>query len=1009
VVAPREPLTDYLAVEGGRLRSIDQILARSSADLGRQIRALKVVDEETAMTRIQLKAQQSAIKAHLDQDWKDIAKATDAGQRDAVEAASRTISKYENEMWSMAGVPQADLKDMADMEAKRAARSVRTMMDREQTSHRPLAGSVYRSKAVASGMVDNAVNSALARGLSVDQFASEIERLVNPLQPGGVSYVARRLARTEINNAYHAGSLRRYDESGMVDAVEWHKSKSHPEGDECDDLEANSPYDADKVPDKPHPQCLCFITPALPSQEDFIKNVLSDKYGRQKSFIQEVAPEAITAAALGTIALRVAPYAIRYAKRRILKSSLQKGPKIALKALNSSASREEVGDAITAARAAARKAQRDQLEELVRQAAETGQDIRDIAQQIKPVEIPKAPTPNAGALKPGAIVTDIRDRFPAGKIAANDLAKDSGNALKGPRKAPVNPLAPKVIEDHGSMDGVDLAKFRQARPEDFEAIPDMNDARQIALEHYTSGVSYDISDALRAGKIPGPDPIDSSVYEEMMKIVTSTRTTEDLILTRGIDVMDYTDFMPNVGPNKASWIGEVLEDKAFLSTSADDVPVWGNFELKIHVPKGSRGAYIDQYSMTPGQYEFVMPPDTKLKVIGVRDVKYSKKQLGQPYFEERENPLEKTILDVIAITDDEALEIAAKRRATPMAKAAAKVEGPNHLKVLNAAEYGTAQEKLDAVNLVKELNPKAYAKIPEASLAKLIRQAADGEYPSHNPEVRSAIEAGKRAAKAAIKKEADAAKALLAVADDASPAAIKAASKAPIAKAPAKTIEPKTKPSAGIEVKKKFRYATEDDVPRPDLPRLTMDKGVLSGEASDAQKAIWSYTGNSKGINKKLRDIDTGVAKTGLNKAQRKLHDDLLEIVNSGQTYSDLTFVRGVYAPAIKDILDAAEGDITKAVGMTMRDGAFLSTSVGEDAIWGPYQLNIMAPKGTRGIYVSDGHSLVGNQREFLMPPGSNMKITNVEVGSVVVDGRKTKKTYIDVVLVQDKISPADR
>jgi hypothetical protein len=779
MVAPREPLTDYLAVEGGRLKSIDQILARSSADLGKQIRALKVVDEETAMTRIQLRAQQSAIKAHLAQDWKDIAKATDAGQRDAVVAASKTISKYENEMWSLAGVPQADLRDMADMEAKRAARSVRTMMDREQSSFKPLAASVYRSKAISSGMVDNAVNSALARGLSVDQFASEIERLVNPTAPGGVSYVARRLARTEINNAYHAGSKRRYDESGMVEACEWHKSKSHPEGDECDDLEANSPYDADKVPDKPHPQCLCYITPALPDQEEFLKNVLSDKYGRQKSFIKEVAPEAITAAALGTVAIRVAPYAFRYAKRRILKSSLQKGPKIALKALNTEASREEIGDALAAARAAARKAQRDQLEELVRKAAETGDNIRDIAQQVKPVEIPKAPTPNAGALKPGAIITDIRDRLPAGKIAANDLAKDSGNAIKGPRKAPANPLAPKVIEDHGTQPGVDLAKFRQARPEDFDSITAADDATRVAIEHYTSGVSYDISDALRAGKIPGPDPIDSSVYEEMMKLVTSTRTKEDLIVTRGIDVMSYSDFMPNVGPNKASWIGEVLEDKAFLSTSADDVPIWGNFELKIHVPKGTRGAYIDDFSMTPGQYEFVLPPDTKLKVVGVRDVKYTKKQLGTSYFEERENSLEKTILDVIAITDDEALEIAAKRKATPLAKAAVKVEGPDHLKVLNAAEYGSAQERLDAVNLVKELNPKAYAKIPEGTIAKLVSEAATDAYPSYLPEVRTAIEAGKRSAKAAIKKEAEAAKALLAVADDASPAAIKAASKAP--------------------------------------------------------------------------------------------------------------------------------------------------------------------------------------------------------------------------------------
>jgi hypothetical protein len=74
-------------------------------------------------------------------------------------------------------------------------------------------------------------------------------------------------------------------------------------------------------------------------------------------------------------------------------------------------------------------------------------------------------------------------------------------------------------------------------------------------------------------------------------------------------------------------IGDIFIDKGFVSTTRD--PFYspglnGNFGLvliKINIPKGKRGVglFIENFSLFPKEQEFLLPPNTKLKLLSKND------------------------------------------------------------------------------------------------------------------------------------------------------------------------------------------------------------------------------------------------------------------------------------------------------------------------------------------------------------------------------------------------------
>lgn len=168
-----------------------------------------------------------------------------------------------------------------------ASRNVELAIARMSGRQIALSERIYRAKAFSNDQIGRKIDSALARGLNWRQFANEVRDSIRPDAPGGVSYAAKRLARTEINNAYHAMSAALNADKPWNTGMVWETSKSHPKTDICDLLAERSPYPLDEVPPKPHPNCLCFIYPETVSNEEFLRqfragqfdNYLQTNYG----------------------------------------------------------------------------------------------------------------------------------------------------------------------------------------------------------------------------------------------------------------------------------------------------------------------------------------------------------------------------------------------------------------------------------------------------------------------------------------------------------------------------------------------------------------------------------------------------------------------------------------------------------------------------------------------------------------------------------------------------------
>lgn len=91
--------------------------------------------------------------------------------------------------------------------------------------------------------------------------------------------IAKRLARTEMNNAFHAQAIEDMEDRPWIDFVRWHLSGSHkPSGDECEANARHGLFPADAVPPKPHPNCFCFITPEVPDRNTFLLELQMGRY-----------------------------------------------------------------------------------------------------------------------------------------------------------------------------------------------------------------------------------------------------------------------------------------------------------------------------------------------------------------------------------------------------------------------------------------------------------------------------------------------------------------------------------------------------------------------------------------------------------------------------------------------------------------------------------------------------------------------------------------------------------
>ena len=151
-----------------------------------------------------------------------------------------------------------------------------------------LSQKVYNNQALSKGIIDKTINNGLALGMNARDIAKSVVGFIDPQTPGGASYAAMRLGRTEVANAFHTTAVRRYQQTPWINVVKWSLSGSHPAGlvDDCNDYAEGVHFKGGEpgefltmeVPGKPHPQCLCYVEPVVIDLDTYVKNFKAGEY-----------------------------------------------------------------------------------------------------------------------------------------------------------------------------------------------------------------------------------------------------------------------------------------------------------------------------------------------------------------------------------------------------------------------------------------------------------------------------------------------------------------------------------------------------------------------------------------------------------------------------------------------------------------------------------------------------------------------------------------------------------
>lgn len=257
---------------------IRRIAANAATEANKAMAALAKKGTTSAAVR----SAQIAMAKVSTQMWANVLDATKVGIGDAVWNATEMQALFDEQLFESVGFSSTYWRASMIAQAKEGVDSLISRKENGIT----LSQKVYKNAALSAGKIDNIINSALALGKSQRELAKDVIGFIDPAVPGGASYAAQRLARTEINNAFHTTNIRTYKETPWVEAVQWNLSGSHPRPDTCNEyaesthMKGGDPgvYRPDDVPSRPHPNCLCYIEPVTMDLDKYVKAFKSGKY-----------------------------------------------------------------------------------------------------------------------------------------------------------------------------------------------------------------------------------------------------------------------------------------------------------------------------------------------------------------------------------------------------------------------------------------------------------------------------------------------------------------------------------------------------------------------------------------------------------------------------------------------------------------------------------------------------------------------------------------------------------
>lgn len=193
------------------------------------------------------------------------------------------------------------------------------------------------------------------------------------------------------------------------------------------------------------------------------------------------------------------------------------------------------------------------------------------------------------------------------------------------KKAPKPAEPPKAVNPKTGRTITSLKSdgpFKELTPEEADALHTrMVDGRpwdksQVdALVAYTDEDYMPINTALREGGGGG-----ARIRAKTEKLRSAMREIpEDIVISRALDASGFGYGADDYAIPKAdvdSFVGRTFHDPGFLSSSVDRRTA-DYVELRISVPAGTRGAYLNSISEYPQEREMLLDRGTHMKIMSV--------------------------------------------------------------------------------------------------------------------------------------------------------------------------------------------------------------------------------------------------------------------------------------------------------------------------------------------------------------------------------------------------------
>jgi hypothetical protein len=247
-----------------------QLLAEAAREARKEAESLAALGIGGKTRARQFRLAQAALHQAMRNMWDGVGYLTIWGEKEAAGAALESVEMMQKSLLT------GRFAQLGDSLLWQSRAGVDAYISRAENTL-PLSRRVYKNIALWQGNVDKRINLSLLQGKSAAETARDVERFISPNTPGGVAYAAKRLARTEINNAFHLSTIRYTRENPWVRGYKWNLSGSHGKPDVCnqyasedhDNLGAGV-FKKANVPSKPHPHCLCYLTVVQMDEAEFL-------------------------------------------------------------------------------------------------------------------------------------------------------------------------------------------------------------------------------------------------------------------------------------------------------------------------------------------------------------------------------------------------------------------------------------------------------------------------------------------------------------------------------------------------------------------------------------------------------------------------------------------------------------------------------------------------------------------------------------------------------------------